>query len=91
MLQIQTLAGEAITTAGMTVTPQTQALVIHFGAHGGLVWNRPVAVVVERDGQTERIPIVDITRLVQVILLGVSILAVMFLWILPTQFRRKPR
>ena len=91
MLQLQTLAGEPVTVAGTTVMPQSQALIIRFGSQGGFVWNRPVAVLVERDGLTDRVPIVDLTRLVQLTLLGASTLTVMLVWILPTLFRRKPR
>ena len=41
---------------------------------GGLVWNRPLTVTVERDGQAERVPIVDVTRLAQAVLYGLSAL-----------------
>jgi len=40
---------------------------------GGFVWNRPVAVLVEREGQTERIAIHDVTRILQVGLIGISV------------------
>jgi hypothetical protein len=30
---------------------------------GGFVWNRPLAVNVEGPGRSERVPIVDVTRL----------------------------
>jgi hypothetical protein len=42
---------------------------------GGFVWNRPTAVLVEQDGQARRIPIVDVTRILQVGLLGLAVLA----------------
>jgi hypothetical protein len=39
-----------------------------------LVWNRPTAVLAEQDGQTRRIPIVDVTRILWVGLLGLAVL-----------------
>jgi hypothetical protein len=54
----------------MTVTPQSQVLIIRL-PFGGLVWHRPTAILVERGGQTSRIPIVDATRVIQLALLGV--------------------
>jgi hypothetical protein len=71
LIQLHTFAGEPTTTGDITVTPQCKALSIHW-PRGGLVWNRPVAVLVERDGQTRRVPIVDVTRAVQLALWGLS-------------------
>jgi hypothetical protein len=65
-------SGRAVTAGDVTVTPQSQALVIRW-PNGGLVWNRPVAVVVESPGQTRRIPIRDITRIVQISLFAISV------------------
>jgi hypothetical protein len=64
---------ESVTVHGVTVTPQSRALVVRW-PKGGLVWNRPTAVLVEQDGQARRIPIVDITRILQVGLLGLAVL-----------------
>jgi hypothetical protein len=66
-------SAEPVTIHGVTVTPQSRALVVRW-PKGGLVWNRPTAVLVEQDGQTRRIPIVDVTRILQVGLLGLAIL-----------------
>jgi hypothetical protein len=56
---------EPVTVRDVTVTPWSRALVIRW-PNGGLVWNRPTAVRVEQGGQTRRIPIVDVTRILQV-------------------------
>jgi hypothetical protein len=64
---------EPVTVGGLTVTPQSRALVVRL-PQGGFVWNRPTAVLVEHDGQARRIPIVDVTRIVQVGLLGLAVL-----------------
>lgn len=38
----------------------------------GLVWNRPVSVQVEADGGMQVIPIVDVTRVAQILLWGLT-------------------
>lgn len=70
-VQWRTAAGNAIRVGDTMVTPLAQALVVRppwqAGSDrwgGAFVWNRPVAVVVERAGQSERLPIVDVTRIV---------------------------
>lgn len=65
-INIQTTEGAPVTSGDTVVTPQAQAVTIqlqlpYFGA--GFVWNRPAAVLVEKDGQQERVPIVNVTRL----------------------------
>lgn len=72
MIQWQTVSGRPVPVGDVTVTPQSQALVIRW-PYGGIVWNRPVAILVEHGGQTERVPIVDVTRIVQLALLGFSV------------------
>jgi hypothetical protein len=76
VITLDNRSGEAVTAAGYTITPQSQALTIRF-PYGGFVWNRPVAVSVEQAGRTNRIPIVDVTRIAQ---LGAY--AVVMLWAL---------
>jgi hypothetical protein len=73
-MSIETVAGHPVAANGVTVTPVTQTLALRT-PFGGLVWNRPVAVLVERGGQVKRIRIVDVTRAVQVGLLVSSIAA----------------
>lgn len=61
-----------MTVGGVTLRPVAWALVVRL-PWGALVWNRPAAVLVERDGQVRRIPIVDVTRLVQAGLIGAAL------------------
>lgn len=65
----------------LTVTPHSQAVIVRLpGDHGGLIWNRPTAVTVQHpEGRVERLPVIDVTRLVQIglfvlVLLGGSLL-----------------
>jgi hypothetical protein len=69
----QTVNGEPVRVGDSVVTPQAQVLALKLlagPAGGGFVWNRPVALLVERHGETRRYPIVDVTRLVQISLLA---------------------
>ncbi len=59
----QTNSGTAVHINNTTLTPQSQSLTLRH-PWGGFVWNRPVAVQVERDGEMERVPIIDVTRMV---------------------------
>jgi hypothetical protein len=70
--QVQTGLGPPVVAGDITVTPQFQALIIRLPI-GSFVWNRPTAILVERDGQTKRFPIRDSTRILQLSLLGFSV------------------
>ncbi len=72
VFQLQTMSGAPIQAGEMVITPQSQALRIRL-PFGGFVWNRPVAVLVARNGEVQRVPIVDTTRLIQLALLGLTL------------------
>jgi hypothetical protein len=88
VIQWQTISSRPVTVGDVTVTPQSQALAVHW-PFGGFVWNRPVAILVERGGplSVERIHVVDVTRMVQLGLLGFSL--VFSIAILAKSIRRK--
>ena len=68
-LQLRTIRDAPVTVRGITVTPVSKVLSVRL-PFAGFVWNRPHAVVVERDGRVERIPILDVTRIVPLGLLA---------------------
>jgi hypothetical protein len=70
----RTVRGAPVTAHGMTVTPEARVLIVA-GPHGGLVWNRPVAMRVARDGMTRRLPIFNVTWAAQVGLLSAGLAA----------------
>ena len=72
-LALRTLNGDPVNAGGVTVTPQLLALTLRL-PFASFVWQRPAAVIVERDGRTTRLPIRDATRLVQCALIGVGVL-----------------
>jgi hypothetical protein len=86
LIQWQTIASAPVTVGDAVITLQSQALVVRC-PWGRFVWNRPVAVLVERNDQVERIPIWDVTRLVQVGLLGF----ILTFWIVISAMMRRKR
>ncbi len=88
MVQWRTFSGDQVTIGDVTVTPQSRALTIRW-PNGGFVWNRPVAVLVERDGSTERVPIVDVTLVARMVLFALSLALSMFILLLSVRKRRK--
>ena len=87
-VQWQTISGSPVTVGGVTVTPQSQALIVRW-PFGGFVWNRPVAILVERGGSrfVECRRVIDVTRMVQLGLLGFSL--VLSIAVLSKSARRK--
>jgi hypothetical protein len=80
-IQIETQTGEPLTVSDTTLTPQSRALSVRW-PHGGFVWNRPIGVIVERGGQTQRLPIVDVTRVATWSLAGWTLLfSVIIAWV----------
>jgi hypothetical protein len=75
IIQFQTNTSEKITTGNVSLALQSRALIIRL-PFGGFVWNRPTAVLVEENGQTKRIPIVDATRLAQVGVFALALVSV---------------
>ena len=71
-IQLKTVQGTAVTTPQHTLIPESQALVVKF-PFGGFVWQRPSAVLVQTGAQTERHPIVDVTRLATVSVMAASL------------------
>ena len=72
LFQVQTVSGQPVTVGKITVTPLSQALIVRLPI-GAFVWNRPTAILIERDKAAKRFPIVDITRILQLLLLGFSL------------------
>ena len=88
IFQRQTCSGDPVKAGDIIVTPQSEAISLRW-PYGGLVWNRPVAVLVEKGGQTERIPIVDVTRAVQLGLLGLSVILSIITFVVSIRHRRE--
>jgi hypothetical protein len=72
--------GQPLTKGEWTITPVSRVLVVQIpGSTGGIIWNRPAFVRVERTGEPERIlPVRDHTRLALFGIAGIFMLG-MFL------------
>lgn len=86
IIQWQTVAAEPVTAGETTITPQSQILTIHF-PFGGFIWQRPAAVLLQRGEHTERIAIVDVTRLAVWVLTGLSLTVTIAAWLAGRQSR----
>ena len=73
--ELQTKSGKTVTVGNVAVTPQSQSLAIRW-PQGGWVWNRPLSLVVQRGEETQHIPVLDITRILQLGLYSLSALCV---------------
>ena len=81
---IENLPGKPIQAGPNTITPFTQVFKITPpGLTGGLIWNRPVSVLVQgQDGSEQVLPVEDITRKAQLTLLGIGLVGGILLWLI---------
>ena len=81
LFRIGTLSGPPIDVPYGQVYVRSQFVQLRFPAlrvQGGLIWNRPVTVVVRHlNGQERTIPIVDATRITLVALTGLGLATVL--------------
>ena len=87
IIRLEDTSAEPIVVGDTRITPQAQAFSVRF-PFGGIVWNRPTAVLVERDDLTQRIPIVDVTRVAQIALFGLVVTFSIIITLLATRQRR---
>ena len=70
LVQIETLWSKPIHAGTRTIITQSRVLHIHVPfLRGGIVWNRPLAVLIlSNDGRDQVLPVRDVTRLAQLAL-----------------------
>jgi hypothetical protein len=75
LLQIETRPGQAMMAGGKKITPFSQSVrLVLPGRQAGFIYNRPVSILATYpDGQEEVIPVKDVTRQVQLALLGIAL------------------
>lgn len=83
-LQSESRLGEPVETGGALIYPVSQAYKWLFsGDSGGLIWNRPSAVLVRTtEGADAVLPIQDVTRRAQIALLGLGLAGALLVWLL---------
>jgi hypothetical protein len=64
LIERRTTSGPTVVVGNVRATPEARAVIVRL-PFGGFVWNRPSAVVIERDGRVERVRIVNVTRIAQ--------------------------
>jgi hypothetical protein len=79
---VENMAGRPIQAGGHRIIPVSQSVRLHApGLRGGLIWNRPISVVVTTpDGQEQVFPIRDLTRIAQLTIFGAAILGTFLFW-----------
>ena len=87
ILHIETLTGQPVRLKDIQLRVRSQVVQLRLPiASGGLIWNRPVAVLVHRlDGQDQILPIPDVTRTIVLALVGLCFVSTFLLML----FRRK--
>lgn len=85
--RMETRWGEPLVAGDTEIVPQSQALTIRW-PYGGYVWNRPVAIVVRRGDQEERLPIVDVTLATRLALFALGAVSSLIFLIRSIQNRR---
>ena len=74
IFQWQLKDGQPVQVGEQTVTPQTRVLALRL-PFWGFVWNRPVAIQVEGNGRSQRLPIPDLTRMILIAASAVTAVA----------------
>lgn len=84
LLHWENQAGQPFSAGGRTITPISQAIQLRLPfLSGGLIWNRPVSVVVQNAaGQEETIPVRDETRIQQITILAAGLAGALLIWLL---------
>ena len=83
LFERRTTSGQTLVAGDVRITPEGRVVSVRL-PFGALVWNRASAVVVERYGRVERLPIVDVSRIAQVALWACALAAFL-------AYRRWPR
>ncbi|MCL4396357.1 MAG: hypothetical protein M1132_05885 [Chloroflexi bacterium] len=74
IIRVETKASEPIRAGRAQVIVRSRAVRIQLPwPHGGLIWNRPVSVsIYEPDGSGYRLPVRDMTRLIELALMALA-------------------
>ncbi|UCH59082.1 MAG: hypothetical protein JSV61_12810 [Anaerolineales bacterium] len=91
LIHIETRAGQPAYLGAVKITPFSQAIRVGFpGTQGGFIWNRPSSVLVKKgDGSEQVLKIPDMTRQIQIALLGFGVLGGILLSLLVRTAKRR--
>jgi hypothetical protein len=72
----QEVTHQSLAVGDVIITPCSLVMTVDLRG-GSLVWRRPIAILVERAGRAERLPIRDVTRRAQLCCLVLGLVAVL--------------
>ena len=83
LLSIENRTGTPLQAGTRRIVPFAQVVRLNVpGMNGGIIWNRPHALLVqEADGSERVLPIPDLTRQLQVFLLAAGFFAGLLFWL----------
>ena len=88
LVHYRAYAGQPVEIGDFVVTPISRALIIALPFYN-LVWNRPVAVIVEQGDSRKKLPIVDVTLMVQIAMLATGLATAILTLLVSRAGRRK--
>ena len=82
-ITLESRAGEPVQAGARQLTPISNVVRVEIpGWTGGLVWNRPAAILArEADGQENLLPVHDVTRRAQLLILAAGLLGGWLIWL----------
>lgn len=74
LIHVETHASPPIEASGKQIILQSRAVSINLPVLGGVVWNRPIAVITRSgDGHKQTRAVRDVTRLAQLLIIALGI------------------
>jgi len=79
---VEIRAADPIEAGANTLVPLTKVVRVYIpGWLSGVIWNRPIAVVVNTGDEEQVLPIKDLTRVIQFWIFGSGLLLFLFAWL----------
>ena len=81
LLRLQTLTGQPVTAGDTQVYVRSQVFQVRLpSGNGGLIWNRPLSVMIRgQNGQEQVLAVPDVTRTVMLTLLVINLVSA-YVW-----------
>lgn len=80
----QLRTGRPVEVEEITLTPVSRRLLLRWNG-GGFVWQFPVAVLVEEEGEETHLPVPDVTRIAWLALVAATLMTLVILALLRAQ------
>jgi hypothetical protein len=83
-VEVETRAGDPIAVGDSKIVPLAKVAQLKIpGWFGGVIWNRPVAVVIQTEDDKEQVvPVRDVTREAQLAIIGSGLFVILMAWLL---------